>query len=145
LDELYQLRTVVLMQVLITLVGAMGAMALGLSIVGLYGLVSYAVSRRTREIGIRMAMGAGRERVLQMVLRQGLILAVVGLGFGLAAGAGARRALATLFPGGRAGDGVDVVPSMLVAFAILTVTLLAAYVPARRASRVNPTEALRCD
>ena len=73
------MRAISIFKVLIsTLVGGMGLMGLGLAIVGLYGLVAYAASRRTREIGIRMAIGADARDVLRMVLRQGLLLAVVG-------------------------------------------------------------------
>ena len=144
MEELYQMRAVSIFNVLVGIVGAMGLMGLGLSIVGLYGLVAYAASRRTREIGIRMAIGAGRSNVLRMVLRQGMMLAVAGLGVGLLASVGAGRVLASMFPGGAGGDGrTDFMPFLLVASAVLVVTLLAAFVPARRASRVNPTEALR--
>jgi ABC-type antimicrobial peptide transport system permease subunit len=124
----------------------MGMMGLALAIVGLYGLVAYAVSRRTKEIGIRMAIGASRSDVLQMVLGQGFVLAIAGLGVGLLASAGAAHALGAIIPGGAGGDSrTDYVPFALVASSVLAVTLLAAYVPARRASRVNPTDALRCD
>jgi ABC-type antimicrobial peptide transport system permease subunit len=124
----------------------MGTMGLALAIVGLYGLVAYAVSRRTKEIGIRMAIGAGRSDVLRMVLGQGLMLAIAGLGVGLLASAGVARALGTIFPGGAGGDGrTDYLAFPIVAFAVMVVTLLAAYLPARRASLVNPTDALRCD
>ena len=79
------MRAVRIFRVLITVVGAMGLMGLGLAIIGLYGLVAYAVGRRTREIGIRMAIGADRAAVVRMVLRQGLVLALVGLAIGGAA------------------------------------------------------------
>jgi ABC-type antimicrobial peptide transport system permease subunit len=119
-------------------------MGLALALVGLYGLVAYAASRRTREIGIRMAIGADRATVLRMVLRHGMVLAIGGLGVGLLASVGADRALRSLFPGGPGGDGrTDVMAFLLVGATVLAVTLLSAYVPARRASRVNPTEALR--
>jgi putative ABC transport system permease protein len=88
-----------------------------------------------------MAIGAGRSDVLRMVLRQGMMLAVAGLGVGLLASVGAGRGLAAIFPGG---DGrTDFTAFLLVATAVLVVTMLAAFVPARRASRVNPTDALR--
>ena len=72
MEELYRLRAIVVMSVVISLIGAMGTMGLGLAIAGLYGLVAYAASRRTKEIGIRMALGAGQSDVLRMVLRQGM-------------------------------------------------------------------------
>ena len=105
------------------------------------GTVSGAVSRRTREIGIRMAIGAGRPAVLQMMLRQGLVLAVAGLAVGLLASAGAERLLQAAFPNGD--TGFHPMALVLVAPAVLTVTFLAAYIPARRASRLDPMMALR--
>jgi putative ABC transport system permease protein len=143
MEEFYRMRVITVFNVVIGSVAAMGVMGLGLSIVGLYGLVAYAANRRTKEIGIRMAIGAGESTVLRMVLRQGMVLAVAGLGVGLVASLGARRVLAAAF--GNADRHVDVVAFLLVASAVLVVTLLAAYVPARRASRVNPVEALRIE
>jgi len=144
MEEFYRMRTISVFNVVIGLVGAMGVMGLALAIVGLYGLVAYAATRRTREIGIRMAIGADRPAVLQMVLRQGLILAIAGLGVGLAAGFGARRAMAAAFPGARPENtGFDFVAFILVALSVFVATIIAAYIPARRASRINPTEALR--
>jgi ABC-type antimicrobial peptide transport system permease subunit len=123
------------------MVGAMGLMGLGLSIVGLYGLVAYAATRRTREIGIRMAIGATAPTVLRMMLRQGLALALTGLLVGLAGSVGAGALLAAAFPSGD--DRQDFVSLAIVAPVVLLVTLLATYIPARRASRVNPMVALR--
>jgi macrolide transport system ATP-binding/permease protein len=144
MEEFYRMRTIVIFNIIIGLIAAMGLMGLGLSIVGLYGLVAYAVSRRTREIGIRMAIGANSTSGLRMVLRQGLILAVAGLAVGLLAGAGARRAMAAAFPGGGGPNpGFDVVAFLLVATAVLVATFLAAYIPARRAAHVDPMRALR--
>jgi ABC-type antimicrobial peptide transport system permease subunit len=144
MEELYRMRTVVTLKVVSGFIAAMGMMGLALAIVGLYGLVAYAASRRTKEIGIRMAIGADRSVVLRMVLRQGTVLALAGLGVGLLASVGASRGLGAVFPGGPGGDGrTDVVAFPLVAITVLAVTLLAAYIPARRASRVNPLEALR--
>ena len=88
MEQFYQMRAVSIFNVLVGTVAAMGLMGLGLSIVGLYGLVSYAAARRTREIGIRMAIGADRGAVSLMVLRQGIVLAVVGLLLGLVASVG---------------------------------------------------------
>jgi ABC-type antimicrobial peptide transport system permease subunit len=143
MEELYRMRSVVVLNLIVSLVAAMGTMGLALALVGLYGLVAYAASRRTKEIGIRMAIGAGRSDVMRMVLRQGVVLAIAGLGVGLLASAGAARAMGTIFPSGLRSDGTDYMAFPLVASGVLVVTLLAAYLPARRASRVNPTEALR--
>ena len=141
MEELYRMRAVSIFRVLITIVGAMGLMGLALSIVGLYGLVAYAATRRTREIGIRMAIGATRAGVLSMVLRQGLLLTLGGLAVGLVASVGAGQLLDAAFPSGD--DRQDFMALVLVAPVVLAVTMLAAYIPARRASRINPTEALR--
>ena len=144
MDDLYRMRSVVVLNVVVTIIGAIGLMGLALAIVGLYGLVSYSASRRTREIGIRMAIGADRSSVLRMVLRQGLVLAAAGVAVGLLASLAAGRALAIVFPGGVVGDGkVDVAAFVLVTAAVFLITLFAAMVPASRASRISPSEALR--
>jgi predicted permease len=144
MEELYRMRSVVILNVIVSLIASMGMMGLALALVGLYGLVAYAASRRTKEIGIRMAIGADRPTVLRMVLRQGMGLAIAGLGVGLLASMGADRALRAIFSGGPGGDGrTDVMAFLLVGATVLAITLLAAYLPARRASRVNPTDALR--
>ena len=141
MEEFYQMRTLTIFNVIIGTIAAMGVMGLGLSIVGLYGLVAYAANRRTREIGIRMAIGAGRAAVLQMMLRQGIVLAIAGLAVGLVASAGAERLLQAAFPNGD--NGFHPMALVLVAPAVLAVTFLAAYIPARRASRLDPMKALR--
>jgi len=145
MEAFYDLRIRSQLTMIAGLIIAMGTMALALSVVGLYGLVAHAVGRRTREIGIRMAMGAARFEVLRMVLRQGMALAVAGLGIGLLASVGVGQLLGAVFPdGGPGGDGrLDLLAFPIVAAAVLAVTFVASYVPARRASRVNPTEALR--
>jgi ABC-type antimicrobial peptide transport system permease subunit len=144
MEQFYRMRAVSIFNVLIGTVGGMGLMGLGLAIVGLYGLVAYAASRRSREIGIRMAIGATRATVLRMVLRQGIGLALAGLLVGLVASVGAGELLRAAFPGG-AGDQRDVVALLLVAPIVLAVTFLSSYIPARRASRANPMDALRCE
>ena len=141
MEALYRMRAIRVFNVLVGTVAAMGLMGLGLAIVGLYGLVGYAVSRRTREIGIRMAIGADRAAVLRLVLRQGLLLAVVGLVVGLAASVGAGALLRAAFPSGN--NERDITALLIVIPIVLAVTFLAAYLPARRASRVNPVQALR--
>jgi putative ABC transport system permease protein len=142
MEEFYRMRTITIFRVIVGIVAAMGLMGLGLAIVGLYGLVAYATSRRTKEIGIRMAIGAGRTTVLRMVLRQGLVLAIIGLVLGLLAGAGAERLLLAAFPGD-AGSGMELMAYVLVTPVVLAATFVAAYLPARRAARLDPMKALR--
>jgi ABC-type antimicrobial peptide transport system permease subunit len=135
------MRTTDIFTMILRMVGALATMGLTLAVVGLYGLVAYAANRRTKEIGIRMAIGAGRGTVLRMILRQGLILAVVGLVVGLVAGAGADRLLNAMFPSGDTRS--DPMSIVLVVPIVLAVTFIAVYVPARRASRIHPMQALR--
>jgi ABC-type antimicrobial peptide transport system permease subunit len=106
----------------------------------LYGLGAYAVSRRTREIGIRMAIGASRPSVLGMTLRRSITPALYGLAAGLVASVFAERLLKVVFP---THTQTDIAVYFLVIPTILAVTMLAAYIPARRASRVDPIKALR--
>jgi len=139
MEELFRIRAVSTPNFIVQMVGAMGLMGLVLSVVGLYGLVAYAASRKTREIGIRLAIGAQRRSVLAMVMRQGLVLALSGIGIGLVASIGAERLLNSIFADGK----TDPTGYLLVALLLLAVTALAAYIPARRASRVDPMRALR--
>jgi len=118
----------------------MGLLGLILSLIGLYGLVAYTVARRTREIGIRVAIGAGRADVLKMVLRQGMILAISGIALGGIASAGVARLLAAGVTGLAVPDVATFVGVPVLLFAL---TLAASYVPARRAARVDPLRALR--
>ncbi len=117
-----------------------GLLALILACVGLYGLLSYEVVCRTRELGIRMALGAPRRKVLRMVLGQGIVLAVVGAMFGILVAFGATRYLATLLYGVKPVDGETFAA---VAMLLAAVALLACYIPARRATMVDPVVALR--
>jgi macrolide transport system ATP-binding/permease protein len=122
------------------LVGSMGVVGLLLAIAGLYGLVAYNVSRRTREIGIRIALGAARSDVLRLVMGKGLVLVGIGTAIGLAMGFAVERLMnSMLFNAG----GVDILAYIIVVPSLFLVTMLAAYVPARRASRIAPTQALR--
>ena len=119
----------------------LGAVGLILAIAGLYGLVAYDVSRRTREIGIRMAIGAAPRDVLRLMMGKGLVLVGIGAAIGLVLGFGLERLMnAMLFNGG-----VDLTVYLIVVPAMVLATMLAAYVPARRASRIAPTLALRCE
>jgi predicted permease len=141
MEEFYRMRATTIFNVIIGTVGGMGLMGLILAIVGLYGLVAYATSRRTKEIGIRMAIGAGRGAVLRMVLRQGLVLAVGGLLVGLLAGVGAERLLQAAFPSGD--QSFHPTAHLLVTPIVLAATFIAVYLPARRAARIDPMKALR--
>lgn len=141
-DDLYRYHAVEGPGVAIKLVGAMGSVGLMLAVAGLYGLVAYNVSRRTREIGIRMAIGAAPTGVLRLFMGKGLVLVGVGTLFGLAMGVAVEKLMnAMIFETG----GVDLVAYLVVVPAMLAVTMLAAYVPARRAARIAPTLALRCE
>ena len=139
-EDLYRYHAVEGPGVAIKLVGTLGAVGLLLAIAGLYGLVAYNVSRRTREIGIRMAIGAHPGSVLRLVMGKGLLLVAIGTVIGLAMGFAVERLMnSMLFNAG----GVDVAVYSVVVPAMVLVTMLAAYVPARRASRIAPTLALR--
>jgi len=120
--------------------GLCGAMGLAISIVGLYGVVSFAVARRTKEIGIRMALGAARAQVLAMVLKQGLGLAAAGCAIGLAMALAVSRVAAGLLYGISTSDWVTFIlaPTLLIA-----VALAACLIPARRAAGLSPTRSLR--
>ena len=126
----------------IRMVGAMGIMGMTLTTVGLYALVSYAASRRTREIGIRMAVGATAARVLRMILCQGMKPAWGGLTVGLALSAAMTRLMPELIP---LENRYDSRMYLLAVPIIVGVALLAAFVPARRSARIDPTAALRCE
>ncbi len=140
MEEHYYALATSVGQVIVEIVGGMGLMGIGLALAGLYGLMSYAVSRRTREIGIRMAVGADRAAVVRMVLRQGIIPVLCGLAIGLALSAGAGRLLAASFP---MSERVGPALYGLIAPVLLLVAMLAAFVPARRAALVDPMAALR--
>ena len=120
--------------------GFFGVLALVLACVGLYGLLSYEVSRRTREIGIRLALGAQPGSVLQLVLRQGIVLAVVGAAVGIGGALGVTRYLASMLYDVHANDPLTMIG---VAVLLTLVALAACYIPARRAMRVDPMVALR--
>jgi putative ABC transport system permease protein len=113
-----------------------------LIVVGIYGVVSYAVTQRTREIGIRMALGARKTSVLAMVLTHGLVLSVVGSAFGILGAVGLTRFLSSYLYGISATDPVTFV---LVPLLIIGVSVLACWLPARRAAKVDPMVALRCE
>ena len=121
--------------------GFFGLLALVLACVGLYGLLSYEVSRRTREIGIRMTLGAHQGNVLKLVLRQGIVLAIVGAALGIGVALGVTRYLASMLYNVRASDPLTTIAASR--FCSTLVALAACYIPARRAMRVDPMVALR--
>jgi predicted permease len=125
-----------------SLVGGFAALAWLLGVVGLYGVVAYSVSQRTREIGVRMALGAQRASVYQLILGEAGWLTVIGIGLGLICSVGAATLMSGLLFGVRSWD----VPTLCIVAAVLAVSgLLASYIPARRAASINPIEALRAD
>jgi predicted permease len=123
-----------------TLLGAFGALALVLAVVGLGGVLAYMVGQRTREIGVRMALGGDRGAVFRLVLRRGLGLAALGMAIGLAAALAVTQPLGRLLFGVRPGDPLTVLAVVLL---LGSAALLACYFPARRAMRVDPLVALR--
>ena len=138
--EYYVTESLAARRFTLMLLGLFGGLALVLAAVGIYGVISYAVSLRTRELGIRMALGAARKDVLAMVLRQGLTFVVVGLVTGFATSLLMTRFLSSLLfqvhP-------LDLVTTLLVSLTLAAVAFLANYLPARKASRVDPMVALR--
>ncbi len=128
------------------LIGVFAAMALSLSIVGLYGVTSYTVSQRTREIGVRMALGAPRSSVYALVMKQALALAASGLGLGLIGVVFVFTFLHNLIIGELFEVGVWDLPTLFAVMSTVGVaTLVASFVPARRAVSINPTDALRTE
>jgi len=148
LEDFYDSRIVYTSQLVVGSVVGMGSMGLVLALVGLYGLVSYNAQRRTREIGIRIAVGANPAAVLRMVLRHGLTLAIIGIVMGLAVSAAANQAMSAAFATtvfGRLGSEGSVAVYMQTVVALIAVVMLAAYFPARRASRIDPLQTLKTE
>ena len=135
-------KSLLLPQISATLLGTFGAVGLTLAAIGLYGVMSFSVRRRTREIGIRMALGAKPGGVLTMVVRQGLALTAVGLAIGLAIALAVGRLAASLLYGI---SGTDLVTFLSVPAVLLAAALVAIVIPGRRAARIGPTTALRME
>jgi len=122
--------------------GVLGLLAFVLAVSGLYGVVAYAVARRTRELGIRIAIGATPRDTIWLVLRQGVILSLVGVAVGLPLAIAAGTLLQGILFGISPTDPVALAGATLL---VVGVAALASYLPARRATRVNPMEALRAE
>src|SRR5262249_25093770 len=123
-----------------TLLTLFSSLALGLAAVGLYGLISYSVTQRTHEIGVRMALGADRGNILKLVLHEGLLLVVTGVVLGLTAAAGLTRLMASMLFAVRP---TDFVTYASVSALLAVVALFASCIPAARATKVDPMVALR--
>jgi putative ABC transport system permease protein len=124
----------------VTLFGILATVALLLAGIGIYGVMAFAVAQRTHEIGLRMALGAGRSQVLTLVLREGLILALIGMGVGLVGALFVGRAIRSILYG--VGT-IDIAAFIAVSVLLLASALIACYLPAQRATRVDPMVALR--
>ena len=124
------------------LVVGFAALALSLGVIGLYGVIAYSVSLRTREIGVRMALGAQRSSVYQLILKEAGRLIAIGIVVGLAASVGAAMLMGKLLFGVQAWDAGTLIG---VAVVLGASAMMASYIPARRAASVNPTEALRAE
>jgi predicted permease len=139
-EETYYRSSMARTSFTLLMLGVAGAMALLLGTVGIYGVIAYSVSQRTREIGIRMALGAQRQELTGMFVRHGLVLTVIGVAFGLAGAFFSMRFLSSLLFGVKP---VDLVTYGAVSTGLLVTALLASYLPSRRAATVDPVEALR--
>jgi putative ABC transport system permease protein len=126
----------------VLLLGAFSAIALILAAIGIYGVMAYTVAQRTREIGVRMALGAGPRNVQRLIVRQGMLPALVGVGVGLLGAIAASRLIASLLYGVSA---MDPVTFVLVPLFLIGTAFLATYLPARRATHVPPTVALQSE
>ncbi len=138
--EQYRADTLALPRFITLLLTGFASLALALTIIGLYSVVSYSVSQRTREIGIRMAMGAQRSDVLKLVIKQGMILTSIGVAFGLSAAYALTRLMKSLLYEVSA---TDILTFVVIALLFMIVALFACFVPARKATKVDPMIALR--
>jgi predicted permease len=143
MEDYYDSRAVGISRLIIGTVASMGTIGVVLAMIGLYGLMAYAVSRRTREFGIRIAVGAAPVSVLSMVLKRGMVLAAVGIIIGMLGSIAVTGLLRGAFASALGVAGESWVAYAIVVSALVMITLLAAYLPARRAARIDPLRALR--
>jgi putative ABC transport system permease protein len=136
----YYTRSMARTSFMLVMLAFAGGMALFLGVVGLYGVIAYSVSQRRREIGIRMALGAGKSVVLKLVISQGIRLTLIGVTIGIAGSMWLTRFLSGLLYGVKPGDPLTLIA---VSALLIAVALFASYIPARHAARVDPLEALR--
>ena len=141
-DQIRSTQSAILHSISTWLVGGFAFIALVLGVVGLYGVIAYSVSKRTREIGVRMALGAQRGAVYKMVMRQAGWLTLAGIGIGLVCAVGASMAMGKLLFGVQAWDAATLAG---VALVLGSASLAASFLPARRAASVSPTDALRAE
>ncbi|MBA4137134.1 MAG: hypothetical protein C0518_07445 [Opitutus sp.] len=141
MDELFE-QSVTNERIMLRLLGVFAGIALLLAAIGLYGVLSYIVAQRTREVGVRMALGATAGSVRSLMLRQGMRLALIGLGIGALAALGLGKLMSSVLFGVSPFDPVSLAA---VAALLLLIGLLASWLPAHRATRINPTEALRAE
>jgi len=141
MEELFDQRSVKVMHLLNGVVGSVGLIGLALSLVGLYAVVAYHVSRRTREIGIRMAVGADKPQVLGMFLKQAGKMGGIGIAAGMVISIAAGRVLSSALDV----PSFDPVLFAVVVLGLMATTLLAALIPARRAAQIDPMLAIRQD
>jgi predicted permease len=141
LEDLYR-RSMSRTSFTLVLLMIAASMALVLGAVGIYGVIAYTVSQRTREIGIRMALGAESSQVAGMFIRQGMLLVGIGAAFGVLAALGLMRLLSTLLFGVKTADPVTYIAMLLV---LLIIAFIASYLPSRRAATMDPATALRLD
>ncbi|HZN09420.1 MAG TPA: FtsX-like permease family protein, partial [Pyrinomonadaceae bacterium] len=136
-------QTLAMERMFVKLLTLFGLIAQQLAAIGLYGVMAYAVSQRTQEIGIRMALGANRSRVLMMIVRQGMTLTLIGIAIGLAGAYALTKYLETLTSMLFGVEARDPWTFAVIAVLLATVALVACLVPARRATKVDPLSALR--